>query len=322
MTTTPEDEDSAPVVPEPPRRVPFGVAVTTSFLVLLALLLFVGAIATLVPSGIYRDEVGEAAAEGLGTALIAIAAVLVAATAWSFARNGNTVGPMIVGGLTVLAGLICLAQGVMADTDGVRVGLLALAVGLGTTLPALMGQSPLYLAARRVWAQAEKDWLHDLATPEAAPLIQPWQPPQQGQPWPGPHYGPPHQPQPYPAQLGQPVQPGQPAMPYPGQPAMPYPGHYPGQPGMPPAMPSVNQPWPAATWPAQATPASAPPMPGAQQNPPSEAPQVPHSGPPHAAAQHAPTEQIRTATPPAPASVSTSEPATSDRPNSAPPAAP
>lgn len=232
MTTTPEDEDSSPAVPEPPRRVPFGVAVTTAFLALLALLLFVGAVATLTSSGLYRDTVGEAAAEGLGTAVIAIAAVLTAATAWSFARNGTTVGPMIVGGLTVLAGLISLVQGVLADTDaeGVRVGVLALALGLGITLPALIGQSPLYLAARRVWAKAEKEWLQDLATedPAAQPPFQPWPAPQQGQPWmpypqhqgapwPGPQYsqqyqGQPYQAQPYQAQSYQ-------AQSYQGQPA-------------------------------------------------------------------------------------------------------
>ena len=301
MTTPPEeehDEDYTPVVPEPPRRVPFGVAVATGFLGLLAILLTIGATATLTASGLYEDTIGEAAAEGLGTVLIAVSAVLVAASAWSFARNGNTVGPMVVGGLTLLAGLICLIQGVMTDTDaeGVRVGVVALAIGLGITLPPLAGQSPLYLAARRVWAKAEKEWLRDLATSDSPPPVphQPWTPygaPQQ-QAWPyQPHPGPQPHHQPWPGPHAAPV-------PYPPQPqqAQPWQGHQP-PPYQPQPQPHQGQTWtqpaPGPVWPAEAAPASAPPA---------EAPQVPHSGPPHAAAQHAPTEYVRTTTEPAPAS--------------------
>lgn len=293
MTTPPEeehDEDYTPVVPEPPRRVPFGVAVATGFLGLLAILLTIGATATLTASGLYEDTVGEAAAEGLGTVLIAVSAVLVAASAWSFARNGNTVAPMAVGGLTLLAGLVCLIQGVMTDTDaeGVRVGVVALAIGLGITLPPLAGQSPLYLAARRVWAKAEKEWLRELATSDTPPAVphQPWTPypaPQQ-QAWPYPQQ--PYQAQPW---QGQPWQ-GQPAPPYQPQPhphpqqgqTWTHPFDYQGVP---------HNPAPGPVWPTGAAPASAPPA---------EAPQVPQSGPPQAAAQHAPTEYVRTSTEPPP----------------------
>ena len=308
------------MVPEPPRRVPFGVAVATGFLGLLAILLTIGATATLTASGLYEDTVGEAAAEGLGTVVIAVCAVLVAASAWSFARNGNTVAPMVVGGLTMLAGLVSLVQGVMADTDaeGVRVGVVALAVGLGITLPPLIGQSPLYLAARRVWAKAEKDWLRDLATsdtPPAAPQPwgQSWTPypttPQQAwpqpapQPWPGP--GPHAAPGPYPVPGPQPQ-----PQPYQAQPhqGWTHPFDYQGVP---------QNPAPGPVWPVGTAPSSPAPAPA-----PSEAPQVPHTGPPHAAAQHAPTEYVRTGIeqPPAPASHIPPSP-TSPAPQTTPPSA-
>ena len=304
MTTPPEDEhdeDFTPAVPEPPRRVPFGVAVTTGFLALLAILLTVGAIAALTATGLYEETVGEAAVEGLAVVLIVVCAVLVAATAWSFARNGNTIASMVAGGLTLLFGLIILVNAILtnADTEGVRVGVVALGVGLGITLPPLIGQSPLYLAARRVWAKAEKEWLRDLATSDTPPAPaphqpwgqpwtpyptthhQPWPQPAPPQPWPGPHAtpGPYAAPGPNPYSAPAPHQPA-PPQPHQGQTwTSPHPFDYQGLP---------TNPAPGPVWPA----AAAPPGDG---RPTAEAPQVPHSGPPQAAAQHAPTEHIRTA---------------------------
>ncbi|MGA5303025.1 hypothetical protein ACPCHT_24060 [Nucisporomicrobium flavum] len=276
MTTPPEeehDEDHAPAVPEPPRRVPFGVAVAAGFLGLLTVLLLIGAVATLTSSGLYRDTVGEAAAEGLGTAVIAASAVLVAASAWAFVRNGNSIASTVVGGLTMVAGLICLIQGVMSGTDpeGVRVGVVALAIGLGITLPPLAGHGPLYLAARRVWAKGEREWLQELATSDTPPVAphQPW-----GQPW-----------TPYPAAQQQQAWPHQQPWPGPG----PGPGPYQGQP-VPSYPPQQGQGWtsphpfdyqgmpqpgPTPIWPAGATPGSAPPPASAPPATPTEPPSAP-----------------------------------------------
>lgn len=209
------DEDLGPTIPEPPRRVPFAVAVTASLLGLIALLLLLGALLTLTTNSYYEDGVGEATAKGLATAGLAMSAAVVAAVAWSMVRNGNAIGPMVVGGLVLLTGLVFLVSAVAtdSDTDGLRVGVLALVLGLGVLLVPLFGHGPPYLAARRVWARAERDWLHDLTTPAAPAFPQgawaghypppqwgspPQQPPpgyppqyqyppqQQGQPWPGP----------------------------------------------------------------------------------------------------------------------------------------
>ncbi|UQU66153.1 hypothetical protein COUCH_07650 [Couchioplanes caeruleus] len=292
MTTPPEeehDEDHAPVAPEPPRRVPFGVAVAVGFLGLLTVLLLIGAVATLTTSGLYRDTVGEAAAEGLGTVVIAASAVLVATSAWSFVRNGNSIASTVVGGLTMLAGLICLIQGVMSGTDpeGVRVGVVALAIGLGITLPPLAGHGPLYLAARRVWAKGEREWLQELATSDTPPVApqqpwgQPWTPypapqqqawPHQQQPWPGPGPGQ-YQQQPVPSYP--PQQTAYQPQPHQGQGqgwTSPHPFDYQGMP----------QPGPGPVWPGPdaasappvptAAPASAPPLPTAA---PASAPPVP-----------------------------------------------
>ncbi|MEU4220892.1 hypothetical protein [Actinoplanes sp. NPDC026623] len=164
------DQDLGPTIPEPPRRVPFAVAVTASLLGLVALLLLLGALLTLTNNSYYEDGVGEATAEGLGAAGLAMSAAVVAAVAWSMVRNGNTIGPMAVGGLVLLAGLIFLVSAVStdSDTDGLRVGVLAVVLGLGVLLVPLFGHGPPYLAARRVWAEAERDWLQDLTTPPAA----------------------------------------------------------------------------------------------------------------------------------------------------------
>ncbi|GID98125.1 hypothetical protein ACFQFC_29435 [Amorphoplanes digitatis] len=260
------DEDLGPTTPEPPRRVPFAVAVTASLLGLVAMALLIGAVLTLT-SDSYYDSVGEATAEGLATAGLAMGAAVVAAVAWSMVRNGNTVGPMVVGGLVLLTGLIFLVSAVAADSDtaGLRIGVLALVLGLGVLLVPLFGQGPAYLAARRVWADAERDWLQDLTTP-----AQP-----QGQ-WPGQY--------PPPQQWGVPApQPGYP-------PQYQYPPQPPGQPWPGPPPPQYQ------AWPAAPTAWSAPP---AQQPPPGQSvpPQpVPTSPAPPAVSQQAPTEQI----PPAP----------------------
>lgn len=184
------DEDHGPVIPDPPRRVPFGVAVTVALLGLIALSLAIAALLTVSTDSYIRDTVGEAAAKGLFTAVLAVGAALTAAVAWSLVRNGNTVGPMVVGGLILITGLVFLVTGVASesDTGGLQVGILALVVGLGVLLIPLLGHGPSYLAARRVWAKAEADWLKELATPVAPP------PMQYQQPWPG-HYPPQQQPQ-------------------------------------------------------------------------------------------------------------------------------
>jgi hypothetical protein len=298
------DEDHGSSIPEPPRRVPFAVAVTAALLGLLSVLLLVTALVAL-SAGSFRESVGEATAQGLAAALVAACAALVAAVAWSFVRDGVTVGPMIVGGLTLVAGLILLVAGVAGsdpDTELLRLGVLALVVGLGVLLVPLLGQAPAYLAARRVWSRAERDWLHELTTPEVPP--QQWGPghyPPPQQPWgavPQPHYAPPPG---YPGQAGFAAQPG-----------------YPAQYQYPPQQPQgwgaqQHQAWPEAAvppWSGQqppAQPASAPPAPtpgvtaqaetdsgsGRAASPDESQPQPI----PLAAAQQAPTEQIRPADP-------------------------
>jgi hypothetical protein len=236
------DEDAGSPIPEPPRRVPFGVAVTAVLLGMLALPLAVLAMVTLYSGESYSQDVGEATLRGLAAAALAVCAVLVLAVAWSFVRDGNTVGPMIVGVLVVVAGLILLATGVAGDDsslEGLRVGIVALVLGLGVLLVPLLGQGPAYLAARRVWAQAEKSWLQELATPEATIPPQQWQgfgqyPGQQQ--WGGiaPQAGYPAAQAGFPAQPGYPGQPGYPAQPgYPGQPGYGAQPGYAAQPGQP-----------------------------------------------------------------------------------------
>ncbi|MGW4944887.1 hypothetical protein ACWEOZ_25230 [Actinoplanes sp. NPDC004185] len=301
------DEDHGSAIPEPPRRVPFGVAVTAALLGLLSVLLLVIAVVAL-SAGSFRQSVGEATAQGLATALVAVCAALVAAVAWSFVRDGITVGPMIVGGLTLVAGLILLVAGVAGsdpETEVLRLGVLALVVGLGVLLVPLLGQAPAYLAARRVWSRAERDWLHELTTPEAPPQPQ-WgpghyPPPQQPQ-WgavPQPHYVPPPG---YPGQAGYAAQPGYPAQyQYPPQQAQGWGAQQ--QQAWPEA---AVAPWSGQQPPAQ--PASAPPAPGVTAQPETGSTSgQPASGDggqpppiPLAAAQQAPTEQIRPADPAAP----------------------
>jgi hypothetical protein len=293
------DEDHGSAIPEPPRRVPFGVAVTAALLGLQSVLLLVTGLVA-VSAGSYRETVGEATAQGLAAALVAVCAALVAAVAWSFVRDGNTVGSMIVGGLTLVTGLILLVGGVAGsdpETELLRLGVPALVIGLGVLLVPLLGHAPAYLAARRVWSRAERDWLHELTTPQAPP--QQWAPPQQ--------------------QWGGPVQPQYAPPPgYPGQPGYPAQYQYPPQQGQGWA---AQQPQQYQAWPEAAVP------PWSGQQPPSEpfsappavvaAPPVPESGPaqagqtaspvdsgpppmPLAAAQQATTEQIRPVDPPPP----------------------
>ena len=279
------DEDHGSQIPEPPRRVPFGVAVTTALLGMLSLPLIILAMATLFSGEAFSVSVGEATLRGLGAAVAAICAVLVVAVAWSFVRDGNTVGPMVVGLLVVVIGLILLATGVAGvapDTEELRMGMVALVLGLGVLLVPLLGHGPAYLAARRVWSRAERDWLRELTTAETPPTAHPQQ-------WPG-HYPPQqqwgaapqqqwagapqqqHPPQPgYPpqpghaTQSGHPPQPGYPAQhPYPSQQAQDWTGQ----------QPQPYQAWPEATappWSGQQPPAQPFPTPPAQPFPASPA---------------------------------------------------
>ena len=305
------DEDHGSAIPEPPRRIPFGVAVTAALLGLQSVLLLVTGLVA-VTAGSYRASVGEATAQGLAAALVAVCAALVAAVAWSFVRDGVTVGSMIVGGLTLVTGLILLVGGVAGsdpETELLRLGVLALVIGLGVLLVPLLGHAPAYLAARRVWSRAERDWLHELTTPEVAP-----------QQWPG-HYPPPQQqwggpPQPqyvpppgHPGQAGFTAQPGYPAQyQYPPQQTQ----------GWAPQQPQQYQAWPEAAvppWSGQQPPSepfSAPPAAVTAPPVPESVPAQGESGPgqtastvgsepqpmPLAAAQQAPTEQIRPVDPP------------------------
>jgi hypothetical protein len=293
------DEGIGLSVPEPPRRVPFAVTVTAALLGLVSVLLLIGATAALTTNSYYEDSIGEAAAKGLATAAVAVSAALVAAVAWSFVRNGNTVGPLVVGVLLLLAGLLGLGAGVISesDTDGLRLGVVALVLGLGVILVPLLGHGPSYLAARRVWSKAEREWLHDLATPEAPPPM-PYQPQWGGQHSPPqPQWGAPPQQQPaYPQQYQYPPQPNQP------QPGQPWPGPQQPQPQQYEAWHQATVPGPA--WTAQssaqasAPPAPVPPATAPPSATPSAAPQQVEIPPaPYAAAQQAPTEPIRTAGP-------------------------
>ena len=276
-----EEHDSG--IPEPPRRVPFGVVVTTVLLGMLSLPLIMAAVVLVFSGESFTVGVGEAALRGLGASVVAVCAVLVVAVGWSFVRDGNTVGPMAVGVVAVLTGLILLVVGVAGEapeTAWLRVGVLALVLGLGVLLVPLLGHGPAYLAARRVWSRAERDWLHDLTTPAAPPMGHPQQwpgqyPPQQQ--WGG---APQHQQPPPgypPAAPGYPPQPGYPAQyQYPPQQAPAWAGQHPQQ----------HQAWPEAAippWPAQQAPAQQAPV---QQAPAQQAP-----------AQQAPTEQIRATDP-------------------------
>jgi len=288
------DEDHGSQIPEPPRRVPFGVAVTTALLGMLSLPLIILAMATLFSGEAFSVSVGEATLRGLGAAVAAICAVLVVAVAWSFVRDGNTVGAMVVGLLVVITGLILLATGVAGvapDTEELRMGIVALVLGLGVLLVPLLGHGPAYLAARRVWSRAERDWLQELTTAETSPTAH-------AQQWPG-HYPPqqqwgaapqqqwggaPQQPQ-YPPQPGYPAQPGYAAQPghaaqsgYPAQPGQPSQPGYPAQyqypsqqaQGWADQQPPQYQAWPEATvppWSGQQAPAQPFPAPPAQPFP-------------------------------------------------------
>jgi hypothetical protein len=225
------------------------------------LFLLIGALWSLMANSYYEDGVGAATAKGMASAGLAVSAAVVAAVAWSMVRNGNTIGPMVVGGLVLLAGLIFLVSAVStdSDTDGLRIGVVALVLGLGVLLVPLFGHGPPFLAARRVWAKAERDWLQDLTRP-AAPQYP------QGA-WPG------HYPQP---QWGAPQQPGYP-------PQFQYPPQQPGPPWPGPQTPQYQ------AWPDAARAWSAPPAP--QSPPPQAVP--PQAVPPQAVSQQAPTEQIR-----------------------------
>lgn len=301
------DEDHGSQIPEPPRRVPFGVAVTTALLGMLSLPLIILTTATLFSGEAFSVSIGEATLRGLGAAVAAICAVLVVAVAWSFVRDGNTIGPMVVGLLVVITGLILLGTGVAGvtpDTEELRMGMVALVLGLGVLLVPLLGHGPAYLAARRVWSRAERDWLQELTTAETPPTAHPQQ-------WPG-HYPqqwgatpqqqwagapqPQYPPQPgYPAQPGHPSQPGNPAQSgHPAQPGHPVQPGYPAQPGHLPQpgyqaqyqypaqqaqgwagqQPQQYQAWPEATvppWSGQQAPAQPFPTPTAQPFPTSPA---------------------------------------------------
>jgi len=269
------DEDTGSAIPEPPRRVPFGVVVTTVLLGLLSVPLILVATVTLFSGESFTVTVGEATLRGLAASAVAVCAVLVVAVAWSFVRDGNTAGPMVVGLLVVVTGLFLLAAGVVGDdpdTRWLRLGVPALVLGLGVLLTPLLGHGPAYLAARRVWSRAERDWLHELTTP-ASPQAYPQ--PQ----WPG-HYPPPQQ------QWG-------------GAPQPHYPPHYqyPSQQAWPEA---AAPPWQGQHPPTQ--PFSAPPA-QPLSAPPAQAFPVPPTqsfAPPPAQTESAPaqpTEQIRPADP-------------------------
>ena len=179
------DEYEGPPVPEPPRRVPFGVTVVAALLgVVSSLVLFltIGALTSFNAT----DGVGRATAGGLLVTLLAVCSAFPAAVAWSFVRNGNQIGSLVVGGLVALAGLISLAVGMLSDTrrDAVVTGLLGVVLGLLVALLPLLGDGPGYLAARRVWAKAERDWLRELTT---APVpVAAWPGAHPARQWPGP----------------------------------------------------------------------------------------------------------------------------------------
>jgi len=313
---TTEDDHA---VPEPPRRVPFGVALTATLLGVVTLTtLLVVALTT--DALVNSDSVGESLGWGLLMALGAVGAAVTAAVAWSFTRNGRTIGVQVIGGLVVLAGLIALIDGVATEDEpaGVGTGVLYLVLGLSLIVVPLFGDGPVYLAARRVWSDAERAWLRSLVTPDAPPALpfqhQPWPaPPPQHQPWPAQ----PPQHQPWPAQQ-QPwaaaPQPPQPQAGYTQQPAPPQYQYPPQQPAQPWAAPNTQhyQAWPEPTaagpaWsaqqppahPAAAYPTSAQPVSGYPAPDPAPAPagqggSTEQPVTPQPAAQQAPTEPIQT----------------------------
>ena len=262
------DEYEGPPVPEPPRRVPFGVTVVAALLGVVSLLVLFLTVDALTSFNA-TDGVGRAAAGGLLVTLLAICSAFPAAVAWSFVRNGNQIGSLVVGGLVALAGLISLAIGMLSDTrrDAVVTGLLGVVLGLLIALLPLLGDGPGYLAARRVWAKAERDWLRELTTAPVPPVAA-WPGAHPGRQWPGPQAVawpqqqmgmPPQQWAQGPQQWAQGPQwgPGQQWGPTPGPWQMPQ-GGPPGQPWA--AAPPTPAPTPPATAPpATAQPAAAPP---------------------------------------------------------------
>ncbi len=302
------DEDHGSQIPEPPRRVPFGVVVTTALLGMLSLPLIMLTTVTLFSGEHYAVDVGEAALRGLGAAAAAVCAVLVVAVAWSFVRDGNTAGPMAVGLLVVVTGLILLGTGVaggVPDAEELRMGVLALVLGLGVLLVPLLGHGPAYLAARRVWARAERDWLRDLTTPESPPPVHPQQWPghytphpqgggtSQPQYQPDPRHQPAHPPQPgyttHPGQAAQTAHPSQPGYPaqyqYPPQQAQAWTDQHPQQ----------YQAWPEATLPPWSGPQpQAEPFPAPPAEPFPTPPTQPFPGPP-AQAEYTPRQAETTA---------------------------
>ena len=335
----PEEPDESegyegPPVPEPPRRVPFGVALVAALLGVVSLLTLSLAAAALT-SFDAEFSLGRAVGGGLLVTLLAICAAVPAAVGWSFVRNGNQIGALVVGGVVALAGLISLATGMLNETtrEAVVPGLLGVALGLVIALLPLLGDAPGYLAARRVWAKAERDWLRDLTAAPAAAATPAWPGGYPGQQWPGPQQPAwPQQQQPWAQQQPWPQQPAWPQQPW----AQPQWGAQPQQQwGTPPGLP---QPWqtlqagppaPAAATPPPAQPAALTPADAAAQPtapPQAEAPGQP-TAPPPAATQPTVPPQAEAATTPAPVPSATSiaEPAgeasQSQPPQEAPPAA-
>ncbi|HEV7961741.1 MAG TPA: hypothetical protein VGP57_04285 [Actinoplanes sp.] len=256
---TEPDEYQGPPVPEPPRRIPFGITLATALLGVVTVLLLTLAVAA-VASFASDQSVGRSAAGGLLMCLLTVCAALSAAVSWSFVRNGNQIGALVVGGLVALTGLISLADGMLNEdsASGVAFGLLGIVLGLLVGLVPLLGDGPGYLAARRVWSKAEREWLRDLTT-AAVPMAPAWPGAHPGQQWQGP------QPQAWPVPQAWP-QPQ--SWPGPHAQPQPWPGPHPQQHwGMPPQQqwaPPPSQPRPDQVWqtpPAGPQPQSAPPAP-------------------------------------------------------------
>jgi len=240
------DEYAKPAMPEPPRRVPFGIAVTTALLGVVTVMLVALTLAALT-SFHFNDDLGRSFLGGLLMTVLAVGSGVTGAVAWSFVRNGNQIGALVVGGIVALLGLINLASGMMSAflvSDNLAYGMVGVLVGMVIGLLPLLGDGPGYLAARRVWAKAERDWLNDITTDHTPPVAaqqwpgqpwlgqqQPWPAPQQ-QPWPAPQQG-------WPAPQQQPW--GQPAQQPWGQPT-PQPWAQPGQAQQPPP-PAGQQAW-------------------------------------------------------------------------------
>jgi hypothetical protein len=293
------DEYAGPPVPEPPRRIPFGITLATALLGVVTVLLLTLAVAA-VASFAFDQSVGRSAAGGLLMSLLAGCAALSGAVSWSFVRNGNQIGTLVVGGLVALTGLISLAAGMLSDdsASGVAFGLLGVVLGLLVGLVPLFGDGPGYLAARRVWSKAEREWLRDLTT-AAVPPAPAWPGARPAQQWPGPHAqpqawpGPPAQPQQQ-AWPGPPAQPQQQAWPGPQAQPQPWPApdpqqHWGGPPQLwapPPQQARPDQPWPTPAG-QQLQPPAAPaqPAPATQVLPArspamsDEAPAAPHAEP-------------------------------------------